>query len=283
MNQYKTVTFQGEAGAYSHLALKTIFPLAEAIPCPSFEHAMNEVIEGKADAAMIPVENSQWGRVADVHHLLPETNLVIIDEYFHRVRHKLLALPEAKLSDITHVFSHPQALGQCRKTLAKLGLIAVPAEDTAGSAKIISEEKNIHHAAIASDLAGELYGLQVLQDNLEDASHNTTRFLIMTLKKNNQMPELNTQISYLTSFIFETRNIPASLYKVMGGFATNGVNMIRLESYIQDGKFISSQFYAEIEGHPDNESVKNAFDELAFFARKFKILGIYPAHELRYV
>ena len=277
----KKVTFQGVLGAYSHLALKSVFPNADAIACVTFEDAMNMVVTGGADAAMIPVENSQWGRVADVHHLLPESDLYITGEYFHRVRHKLLGLKDSDLSDITHVYSHPQALGQCRKTLQNMNLPPVAADDTAGSAKFIKDTGNKHFAAIASDLAADLYGLKILQDDLEDASHNTTRFIIMRPYADGIMPVYDEAQDYLTSFIFETRNIPAALYKVMGGFATNAVNMIRLESYIQNGKFISSRFYAEIQGHPDNISVKNAFDELKFFAHPFKILGVYPANAMR--
>ena len=267
------MTFQGVYGAYSHLALKEIYPSAEAIACPSFEHAMAEVTQGRSDAALIPVENSQWGRVADVHHLLPDSELHIVGEYFYRVKHKLLGLPNTKLSDITHVFSHPQALGQCRNSLVKLNITPMPSDDTAGSAKFIAEEGNMAYGAIASELAAELYGLKILYDDLEDASHNTTRFLIMCRER--MMLKTDKEKS-ITSFIFETRHLPAALYKVLGGFATNNVNMIRLESYIVDGKFTSSRFYAEIEGHPDNVSVKNAFEELSFFARYFKILGVYP-------
>ena len=276
----KKVTFQGENGAYSHLALTDVFPEAEGIPCPSFEHAMRMVAEGKADAAFIPVENSQWGRVADVHHLLPDSNLHITGEYFHRVRHKLLGLKGTSLSDIKKVFSHPQALGQCRKSLTELGITPVPADDTAGSALYIKEQGQKEWGAIASDLAAKIYGLDILQDNLEDASHNTTRFIVMRPEQYN--PEISEQEQALTSFVFDTRNIPAALYKVLGGFATNKVNMIRVESYISDGKFFSSQFYAEIEGHPELQSVKNAFEELSFFARDFKILGVYNAHSVRY-
>lgn len=275
----KTVTFQGEKGAYSHLALTDVFPNAVGIPCPSFEHAMLMVADGKADAAFIPVENSQWGRVADVHHLLPASNLQITGEHFHRVRHKLLGLKGAKIDNIKKVFSHPQALGQCRKSLSDLGIIPVPADDTAGSALYISQQGNPEWGAIASDLAAKIYDLDVLQDNLEDASHNTTRFIVM--RPEGYAPHITESEKYLTSFVFNARNIPAALYKVLGGFATNNVNMIRLESYISDGKFFSSQFYAEIEGYPQMESVQNAFEELSFFARDFKILGVYHADSMR--
>lgn len=274
----KKVTFQGEKGAYSHLALTDVFEGATGIPCPSFEHAMLMVADGQADAAFIPVENSQWGRVADVHHLLPASNLKITGEYFHRVRHKLLGLKGSSLKDIKKVFSHPQALGQCRKSLSDLGIMPVSAEDTAGSALYIKQQGNKEWGAIASDLAAKIYDLDVLQDNLEDASHNTTRFIVMRPEDYLLKPSENC----LTSFIFDTRNIPAALYKVLGGFATNNVNMIRLESYISDGKFFSSQFYAEIEGHPEMQSVQNAFEELSFFAKDFKILGVYHAHSVRY-
>ncbi|MEM6603604.1 MAG: prephenate dehydratase [Pseudomonadota bacterium] len=274
----KRIAFQGIKGAYSHLALNEVFPDAEGVACPSFEHAMLSVADSQVDAAMIPVENSQWGRVADVHHLLPDLDLYITGEYFHRVRHKLLGIENAELKDIKKVFSHPQALGQCRKTLADLGIEAVSAEDTAGSAQFIATQNNVTYGAIASDLAAQIYGLKILKEDLEDATHNTTRFLVM--QSGEYRPSIGKE-QILTSFIFETRNIPTALYKVLGGFATNGINIIRLESYLKDGKFFSSQFYAEIEGHPDMKSVQNAFEELSFFARHFKILGVYYADKFR--
>jgi len=280
----KKIAFQGELGAYSHLALQSMFKNAEAIACLNFKQAMDYVSTHQADAAMIPVENSQWGRVSDVHFLLPTTDLQITGELFHRVQHKLLGLKGSKLGDITHVHSHPQALGQCSDTINALNIIPVAAYDTAGAAKIIANNNDNTQAAIASELAAEIYNLDILQSNFEDKGHNTTRFIIM------QRPESASEsasvidsddTSMITAFIFTTRNIPAALYKVLGGFATNNVNMIRLESYVNATKFTSSSFYAEINGHPNHQNVIRCFEELGFFATDFKILGTFNAHNFR--
>lgn len=275
----KKITFQGEIGAYSHLASKSIFPDAKAIACLNFKEAIENVSKGIADAAIIPVENSQWGRVSDVHFLFLETNLIITGEYFHRVKHQLLGLKGCQLSDITHVYSHPQALGQCAQKINDLRIMPVAAYDTAGAAKKIAHEENRAHAAIASELAAEIYGLDILKADFEDKSHNTTRFIIMRRIENTKKYDDN--IQYISAFIFKTRHIPAALYKVLGGFATNNVNMIRLESYVNPSEFRSSYFYAEVEGHTEYETVKRAFEELNFFATEFKILGSFPASNFR--
>lgn len=275
----KAITFQGELGAYSHLALQSLFPDAQAIACLSFKEAMEKVSQGQADAAMIPVENSQWGRVSDVHFLLLETDLLMTSELFHRVKHKMLGVKGSQLSDITHIYSHPQALGQCAKKIHELGIIPVAAYDTAGSAKKIAEENNKAHAAIASELAAEIYGLDILQSDFEDEGHNTTRFIMM--RKNEHVVAYQKDTKYITAFIFKTRNIPAALYKVMGGFATNNVNMIRLESYVDAEQFMSSCFYAEVEGHIEHASIQGAFEELEFFATECRILGSFPVSDFR--
>jgi prephenate dehydratase len=280
INNVKKIAFQGELGAYSHLALKSLFQNSEAIATLNFKQAMDCVSNHQADAAMIPVENSQWGRVSDVHFLLPTTNLRITHELFHRVRHKLLGIKGTHLNDITHVHSHPQALGQCAEKITQLNIIPVSAYDTAGAAKIIAQNQDKTQAAIASELAAEIYNLDILQSNFEDKGNNTTRFLIMqreehAIKLNKNDPNI------ITAFLFTTRNIPAALYKVLGGFATNNVNIIRLESYVNAENFTSSSFYAEIYGHCDNHNIQNAFDELCFFATNFKILGSFKADTFR--
>jgi prephenate dehydratase len=280
MTYSKKISFQGELGAYSHLALKSVFQNAQVIPCLNFKDAMDMVSLNQADAAIIPVENSQWGRVTDVHFLLPATDLFITAEFFHRVQHKLLGIKNSKLSHITHVHSHPQALGQCSGNIQKLGLTPVVAYDTAGAAKMIAELSDISQAAIASELAADIYGLDILQSDFEDVYKNTTRFIIMQKQDTSQnYPADNADM--ITAFTFKTRNIPAALYKVLGGFATNNINMIRLESYVCADYFTSSSFYAEIHGHKDNIAVMRAFDELRFFASDFKILGCFVANDFR--
>jgi prephenate dehydratase len=276
----KKIAFQGELGAYSHLALQSLFTDAQAIPTINFKQAMDCVSNNQADAAMIPVENSQWGRVSDVHFLLPKTDLQITHELFHRVQHKLLGIKGTTLKNITHVHSHPQALGQCAEKINQLNLIPVSAYDTAGAAKIIAQNQDKTQAAIASELAAEIYNLDILQSDFEDTSDNTTRFLIMQKSKNNISYNKN-DTDIITAFLFTTKNIPAALYKVMGGFATNNVNMIRLESYVNAKNFTSSSFYAEIYGHFNHKNVMNAFDELRFFATNFKILGTFKADTFR--
>ncbi len=272
------IAFQGEAGANSHIACLEAYPDMEVLPCATFEDVFAAISEGHAKIAMIPIENSVAGRVADIHHLIPNSSLYIVGEHFLRVRHQLLGLKGTKLSDFKTVESHVQALGQCRDVIRELGLTSVVAADTAGSARIISQANDPSRAAIASSLAAEIYGLNVLKADVEDATHNTTRFIVMAKEPNDAEPEDGPVI---TSFIFRVRNVPAALYKAMGGFATNGVNMTKLESYQLGGSFNASQFYADIEGHPASRNVRLALEELDFFTNELKILGIYPAHSYR--
>tara|TARA_R110000824_G_scaffold118960_14_gene272284 strand:+ start:420456 stop:421328 length:873 start_codon:yes stop_codon:yes gene_type:complete len=273
-----TIAFQGEAGANSHIACLEAFPDMTVMPCATFEDVFAAISEGKARLAMIPIENSVAGRVADIHHLIPGSSLYIIGEHFLRVRHQLLGLKGTKISDLKTVESHVMALGQCRHVIRELGLTSLVAADTAGSARVISQAGDPTRAAIASSLAADIYGLDVLKADIEDAAHNTTRFIIMANEPNDAEPEDGPVI---TSFIFRVRNVPAALYKAMGGFATNGVNMTKLESYQLEGSFNASQFYADIEGHPASRNVRLALEELEFFTSELKILGIYPSHPYR--
>ncbi|MCI4664542.1 MAG: prephenate dehydratase [Neomegalonema sp.] len=268
------IAFQGELGAYSHQACVDAHPEMEPTPCKTFEEAIAAVKEGSARYAMLPVENSLYGRVADVHHLLPESGLHLIAEHFHPVRLQLMAPKGAKLDKLATAQSHAVALGQCRKFLGQHKLTAVVGADTAGSAKEIAQAADQTRAAIASRLAAEIYGLEILAENIEDASHNTTRFLTASRRKLEADPHDGPAI---TTFVFRVRNIPAALYKAMGGFATNGVNMVKLESYMLDGEFTATQFYADIEGHPDDPAVARALEELGFFCSRLKIIGVYPA------
>ncbi|MEM1382062.1 MAG: prephenate dehydratase [Pseudomonadota bacterium] len=272
------IAFQGALGAYSHQACREVFPAMEPMPCTTFEEAMAAVRTGAARLAMMPIENSLYGRVADLFHLLPGSGLYIIGEHFVPIRLQLLGLKGAQLDQIAEAQSHTVALGQCRAFLKAHGIRPSIGSDTAGSAGEISEAGDPAKAAIASSLAGEIYGLQVLAEDIEDADHNTTRFLVMSRQK------IEADIHAgraLTSFVFEVRNVPAALYKAMGGFATNGVNMVKLESYMIGGSFIATQFYAEIEGHPDEPAVERAMEELQFFTQRVKVLGVFPASALR--
>ncbi|SFU03254.1 prephenate dehydratase [Sedimentitalea nanhaiensis] len=268
------IAFQGEPGAYSHQACRNARPAMEALPCRTFEDAIEAVRTGQADLAMLPVENSTYGRVADIHSLLPNSGLHIIEEAFVRVHINLLGAPGAQLSNVTHAMSHTVLLGQCKTFLQQHGIHRIVGADTAGSARHVSEAADPALAALASPLAGEIYGLDLLASHIEDQSNNTTRFLIMS-------PQADTsrrgKHGMITSFVFQVRNIPAALYKAMGGFATNGVNMTKLESYMVDGSFTATQFYADIEGHPDDPNVKLAMDELEYFTTIVEILGVYPA------
>lgn len=273
------IAFQGRAGAYSHTACVTAFPKLEPLPCPTFAEAFKAVETGKADMAMIPIDNSIAGRVADIHHLLPKSPLSIVGEHFIPVHHCLLGVEGAKVSDIKTVYSHIHALPQCRKIITRLGLKPVVFEDTAGSAQKVAEMKNIHHGAIASALAARLYGLKILQRDIEDEAGNTTRFIV--LAKAAKKPTRRPNQKYLTSLIFEVRNIPAALYKALGGFATNGLNITKLESYLEGNRFHSASFYCEVEGHPDETGFKHALEELQFFAASIRMLGTYPAHPYR--
>lgn len=272
------IAFQGEPGAYSNLACREVFPDLVAVPCATFEDAFQAVEDGTARLAMIPIENSVAGRVADIHQLLPDSDLHIVGEHFLRVNHHLLAPKGATLETLREVRSHVQALGQCRERLRSLGLTPVNFADTAGAAKWVAEQGNPAYGAIASSLAGEIYGLQSLMVDMEDAEHNTTRFIIMSREP--IMPEPDNGPT-MTSFMFQVRNVPAALYKAMGGFATNGINMTKLESYQIGGNFAATQFYAEIEGHPAERRVQLAMEELGFFTNRIHIFGTYPAHPFR--
>jgi prephenate dehydratase len=278
MSSAKRISFQGWPGANSDMASRQVFPDAETVPCPSFEDALAAIHDGRADLGMIPIENSIAGRVADMHHLLPESGLHIIGEHFLRVNHQLVALPGAKLADIREVHSHVQALGQCRQWLRARGLTPVNHADTAGAAKMVAERGEPAVAAISSRLAAEIYKLEILAGDIEDAEHNTTRFVV--LSRDPVRPKPNNG-PVMTSFVFEVRSVPAALYKALGGFATNGVNITKLESYMLGGRFNQTQFYADVEGHPDDQPLRFALEELQFFTRNFHMLGVYPAHPFR--
>jgi prephenate dehydratase len=273
----QTIAFQGAPGAYSDLACRHVFPATTTLPCAAFEDAFAAVREGRAALAMLPIENSVAGRVADIHHLMPDSKLFIIAEHFERVSHHLLALPGATLDRIRTVRSHVHALSQCRNFIRAHRLQPVVRADTAGSAAEIKELGDPTIAAIASELAGEIYGLVSLKENIEDAEHNTTRFLVMS-REEIRSPHGGPSV---TTFVFNVRNVPAALYKALGGFATNGVNMTKLESYMVGGQFAATQFYADVEAHPDDRPLKLALEELAFFSTEVKILGVYPAAPLR--
>ncbi|MCF6120113.1 prephenate dehydratase [Mesorhizobium muleiense] len=273
------IAFQGEPGANSDTACRNMFPDMEPLPCPTFEDAFNAVETGKADLAMIPIENTIAGRVADIHHLLPESKLHIVGEYFLPIHFQLMVLPGVRRDEIKTVHSHIHALGQCRKYIRKNGWKPVVAGDTAGAAKLVAELKDRTMAALAPALASTLYGLDIIEQNVEDTDSNVTRFVVLT--RNRQWAERpSSETRMMTTFIFRVRNVPAALYKAMGGFATNGINMTKLESY-QLGAFTATLFYADIEGHPDDPLVKLALDELAFFSREMRILGVYPASQSR--
>ncbi|MEK9847775.1 MAG: prephenate dehydratase [Rhodospirillaceae bacterium] len=272
------IAFQGLAGAYSHMACTTAYPELQPVPCQTFEEMFAAVSDGKAKFAMTPIENSVAGRVADIHRLLPESGLNIVAEYFFRINHHLLAPKGASLKTIKIVRSHVHALAQCGKVIHELGLEPIVHADTAGAAAELAERDDKQEAAIASSLAGEIYGLKSLKRNIEDADHNTTRFVVLSreplsIKKNSK--------PVITSFVFRVRNVPAALYKALGGFATTGVNMTKLESYMIGGSFSATQFYADVDGHPEDPALKLALEELAFFSHEVRILGTYPAHEAR--
>jgi prephenate dehydratase len=278
MTTPKTVAFQGEPGANSHLAIREVYPESNALPCATFEDAFAAITSGDADLGMIPIENSVAGRVADIHHLMPDSKLHIVAEHFMPVRHQLLAIKGATLEDIKTVESHVHALGQCRRVIRQLGIKPIVAADTAGSAREIAEAGDKTRAAIATRLAAEIYGLDILAQDIEDESHNTTRFIVLAREarwaKHGSGP-------VITTFLFRVRNVPAALYKTLGGFATNGVNMSKLESYMIEGNFFATQFYADVEGHPEDRNLVLAFEELSFYSKEMKILGVYPAHAFR--
>ncbi len=272
------IVYQGEAGANSHLACREVHPEMEPVPCPTFEDALQAVKAGEARYAMIPIENSVAGRVADIHHLLPGAGLFIVAEHFQRVRHQLLVRKGTRLEDVRRVLSHTQALGQCRQNIRALGLTPVPEADTAGSARLVAESEDRTLAAIASPLAAEIYGLDVLRPEMEDHAHNTTRFVILASEPDDAEPG---EGPFVTTFIFRVRNVPAALYKALGGFATNGVNMTKLESYQLEGTFNATMFFADIEGHPADRLVKLALQDLSYFSSEVILLGTYPASPYR--
>ncbi|MEM9426658.1 MAG: prephenate dehydratase [Pseudomonadota bacterium] len=272
-----TIAFQGELGAYSHQACRETRPDMEVLPCRTFEGVIEAVREGRADLAMLPVENTTYGRVADIHRLLPESGLHIVDEAFVRVHINLLGVPGAQLSDVKEAFSHLVLLPQCSTFLREHGISGRISSDNARAAREVAEAADPSQGALASELAGEVYGLDVLARHIEDADHNTTRFLIMS-----RTPDHTRRgDAMMTTFVFRVRNIPAALYKAMGGFATNGVNMTKLESYMVDGSFTATQFYADIDGHPEDRAVQLALEELEYFTSELRILGTYPSAIVR--
>jgi prephenate dehydratase len=272
------IAFQGEPGAYSHEACRNARPDMEALPCRTFEDVIESVRAGKADLAMLPVENTTYGRVADIHRLLPHSGLHIIDEAFVRVHINLLGVPGARLEDITEAHSHLVLLPQCATFLKKHGIRGRVSPDNARAAREVADVGDVHSAALASELAGEIYGLNILARNIEDHGDNTTRFLVMSRQADQSR---RGEHGMITSFVFQVRNIPAALYKAMGGFATNGINMTKLESYMVDGSFTATQFYADIVGHPEDQNVQLAMDELQHFTTNVEILGVYPATQPR--
>jgi prephenate dehydratase len=278
MTSRKKIAFQGELGANSHIACREAYPEHEPLPCPTFEDALSALTSGEADLGMIPIENSLAGRVADIHHLMPTAGLHIVAEWFLPIRNQFMAVRGATLADVKSVESHIMALGQCRNFIRKLGLKSVVAADTAGSAREVAERGDKTRAAIASRLAAEIYGLDILAEDVEDEAHSTTRFIVLSREPVRAGPGNGPVI---TTFLFRVRNVPAALYKGLGGFATNGINMTKLESYMIEGSFFATQFYADVEGHPDDRGLAFALEELAFFSKELKILGVYPAHPFR--
>ncbi|KQT78695.1 prephenate dehydratase [Methylobacterium sp. Leaf466] len=272
-----TISYQGEPGANSHIICSQAYPDWTPLPCPSFEDAFAAVIEGRAARAMIPIENSIAGRVADIHHLIPTSPLHIVAEHFLPIHFQLMALPGTPVSALTSVHSHVHALGQCRRLIRRLGLKAVVAGDTAGAAREVMEARDPSRAALAPALAAEVYGLDILARDVEDESHNTTRFVVFAPEP--EAPAAG--VAAVTSFVFRVRNLPAALYKALGGFATNGVNMSKLESYMVEGQFSATQFYAEVDGRPDDAGLARALEELRYFSRELRIIGTYPAHPFR--
>jgi prephenate dehydratase len=272
------ISFQGVPGAYSDLACRNAYPMMTTLPCPSFEAAIDAVRDGQATLGMLPCENSLAGRVSDIHHLLPDSGLYIIGEQFQRVEHCLLAVQGATIADIQRAHSHTVALGQVRRILADLRLIPVVEADTAGAAQLVAGWGRKEEAAIASSLAAEIYGLQILRANVEDAAHNTTRFYVVAPRPAEVDPATP---NLMTTFVFRVRNVPAALYKALGGFATNGVNMTKLESYMMGGEFTATQFLCDVDGHPEHPALRRALDELSFFSTEVRVLGVYPVAAFR--
>ena len=274
----KTIAYQGEPGANSHIACLDDYPDHQPLACATFEDAFAAMQDESADLAMIPIENSIAGRVADIHALLPASGLHIVAETFLPIHFQLLAAPGATLGALRTVHSHVHALGQCRKIIRRLGLKPIVSSDTAGSAREVAEAGDPSRASLATQLAGEIYGLTTLAADVEDETHNTTRFVVLSKTPQWAAPHNGPLV---TTFVFRVRNVPAALYKALGGFATNGVNMTKLESYMIDGEFTATQFLADVDGHPDDPPLKRAFEELEFFSREMRILGVYPAHPFR--
>jgi len=276
----KKIAFQGIRGAYSELACRTAFPDLEVLPCESFPQMLASVRDNRADYAMVPIENSVAGRVADIHDLLPTSGLHIVAEHFQRIEHTLMGLPGTLEKDIQKVRSHVQALSQCRQTLENMGLEPQITSDTAGAAREVASAGDKHTAAIASEIAAEVYGLEILKRGMEDASHNTTRFVVMS--RDTLRPEVEHPHT-ITTLVFRVRSVPAALYKALGGFASNGINLSKIESYLIGGSFDAAQFYVDAEGHPDGPAMRLALEELRFFCPEdgVKILGVYPAHAFR--
>ena len=272
------IAFQGLPGAYSDLACRTAYPAMTTLPCESFETAMDAVRDERAALEMLPCENSLAGRVPDIHHLLPGSGLFVIGEAFQRVEHCLLGVRGATIGDLKRAHSHTVALGQVRRILRSLGLAPVVEADTAGAAQLVAQWGEKAEAAIASSLAAEIYGLDILRRNVEDASHNTTRFYVMS--KRPSIPAIDAA-NLMTTFVFSVRNVPAALYKGLGGFATNGVNMTKLESYMVDGEFAATQFLCDVDGHPEQPALRRALEELSFFSTEVRVLGVYPAAAFR--
>ena len=273
-----TIAFQGRPGAYSDLACRNAYPGWTTMPCDTFDAAMEAVRDGTAQLAMIACENSLAGRVGDVHYLLPDSGLYVVGEHFQRVEHCLIGIRGARIENLKRAHSHVVALGQVRKIVKELGLQTVVEADTAGSAELIAQWGNPEDCAIASSLAAELFGLDILRHNIEDAAHNTTRFYVMAARPKPCAPG---DPGLMTTFVFRVRNVPAALYKALGGFATNGVNMTKLESYMVGGHFTATQFLCDVEGHPEQPALRRALEELTFFSRESRIMGVYPAAQFR--
>ena len=278
MIKIENFSFQGINGAYSELAGKNIFPEADSLACATFEEMFQTVREGKANVAIVPIENSQAGRVADTQRLIPDSDLKIVKEYFLDVKHNLLVVPGTKMSDIKRIYSHEQGIAQCRKKIIELNKEMIIVADTAGAAKKITELNSKEDAAVASELASRIYNLEILESNFQDSSTNVTRFLVMASKMNPPYPNDD---NLITTLVFTVRSIPASLYKCLGGFASNGVNITKLESYIHPQGFDVAQFYIDFEGHPEQTSVKLALEEMRFFCKHMNILGVYKKSEFR--
>jgi prephenate dehydratase len=278
MSDVRHIAYQGEPGANSHIACVEQFPGMTPLPCATFEDAFAAIADGAADLGMIPIENSIAGRVADIHNLLPASGLHIVGETFLPIHFQLLGVKGARLSDLRSVHSHIHALGQCRKIIRKLGLKAVVAGDTAGSAREVAEWGDPTKASLATKLAGDIYGLDNLGVDVEDEAHNTTRFVV--LSRTPRWARAG-EGPLVTTFVFRVRNVPAALYKALGGFATNGVNMTKLESYMVEGEFAATQFLSDVDGHPEDPPLRRALEELHFFSKEVRILGVYPAHSFR--